>query len=188
MIDWLISADTRLFLLLNGRLHSSVLDAVMPAITTQENWYPVLGALWVVLLIWGGRRGRMAAAMLIVAVALADQLTCSLLKPLVGRLRPCNALAVADVRLLVARSAALSFPSAHAANAFAMACVVAWRWPKLTAAALAVAVAVGYSRVYVGLHYPLDVIGGAVVGSACGFAAIWAVVRLAKWWERRRAD
>jgi hypothetical protein len=65
-----------------------MLDRVMVAVTTQDYWTPVLAGLWLALVIWGGRKGRMAAAMLVVAVALSDQITCSVLKPLVARARP----------------------------------------------------------------------------------------------------
>lgn len=168
MASYLGQIDHWLFLLLNGRLTSPLLDKVMPFVTTQEHWYPLLLIVFVALLIWGGRRGRIAAVLLIVAVALADQISCSLLKPIVGRIRPCNALPSDQVRLLVGCSKAFSFPSAHAANSFAMASVVSWGMPKLSFFAFLLAIAVAYSRVYVGVHYPLDVLGGAVLGLLIG--------------------
>jgi undecaprenyl-diphosphatase len=187
VIERIVAADTALFEFLNGQLHHPVLDPVMRALTTQGNWYPILGGMWVALFIWGGRRGRLAAAMLIVAVALTDQLSCTVLKPLIGRLRPCNALPPEDIRLIVGGSKAFSFPSAHAANSFAMASVAAWRFKRWAPLCFIVAAAVGYSRIYVGLHYPLDVLGGTVLGLACGRAAIWSVVAFARWWERVRS-
>ncbi len=188
MTERILNLDTAIFQVLNGQLQHPVLDVVMRALTTQENWYPVLGGLWVAMIIWGGRRGRLAAAMLVVAIALTDQLSCSVLKPLVGRLRPCNALPPEDVRLIVHGSKAFSFPSAHAANSFAMASVAAWRFKRWAPLFFLIAVAVGYSRVYVGVHYPLDVVGGTILGLACGRAAIWSVVALARRWERMRSE
>jgi len=173
--------DVPLFRLLNGQLHHPLLDAVMKAVTTQENWYPVLLGLWVALLVWGGRRGRLAAAMIVVAIAFSDRLTCGVMKPLFGRLRPMNALPSDQVRLIVGGSKAFSFPSAHAANSTALAVVAAWRFPKMWPAFAAVAVLVAYSRVYVGVHYPFDVLVGALVGIFCGRAAIWIVRRVARW-------
>ncbi|MFH1501946.1 MAG: phosphatase PAP2 family protein [Candidatus Eisenbacteria bacterium] len=185
MIDILSNLDRTLFILLNGELTHSSLDWLMPFVTNQENWYPVLIGLWVALLIWGGRHGRIAAVLLIVAVALADQLTCSVLKPLVGRIRPCNALPPAEVRLLVGASRAFSFPSAHAANSFAMATILSWRLPGAAVPAFFVAALVAYSRVYVGVHYPFDVVAGAVLGFAIGkvLTAIGAAVD--RRWRRR---
>jgi undecaprenyl-diphosphatase len=183
MIAWVTELDTQLFQVINGDLVHPVLDTVMRAITTQENWYPVLGGLAIALLIWGGRRGRLAVAMLVIAVALTDQISSSVLKPLIGRVRPCNALAPGDVRLLVGATTACSFPSAHAANAFAMATVVSWRLPRLAPVAFLIAAAVAYSRVYVGVHYPLDSIAGAFLGVLLGRLSIWIVVALGRRWR-----
>jgi undecaprenyl-diphosphatase len=158
----------------------------MRAITTQENWYPVLGGLGVALLIWGGRRGRMAVAMLVIAVAITDQITCSFLKPLFGRVRPCNGLPVGSFRQIVGATASFSFPSAHAANSFAMASVVSWRFPAFAIVAYLIAAAVAYSRVYVGVHYPFDAFAGAFVGLLTGRLAIWIVVALRRRWDLAR--
>jgi undecaprenyl-diphosphatase len=186
MISWYLELDRELFFLINGTLHHPVLDAVMRAITTQENWYPVLGGLGVAMLIWGGRRGRMAVAMLVIAVAITDQITCSLLKPLFGRVRPCNALPPGSFRRIVEATAAFSFPSAHAANSFAMATVVSWRFPAFAIVAFLIAAAVAYSRVYVGVHYPFDSIAGAFLGLLTGRLSIWIVVALTRRWDLGR--
>jgi undecaprenyl-diphosphatase len=186
MINQLVAIDTALFVFLNTKLTHPVLDSVMPFVTHQEHWYPVLVGLWLALIIWGGRRGRMAAVALIVAVALTDQISCSVIKPLVGRVRPCNALTPAQCRLLVGRSSAMSFPSAHAANSFAMAMVASWRFRRFAPVFYVFAVAVAYSRVYVGVHYPLDVLAGAVLGALLGRLAIWLVVAAVGRWDRWR--
>ena len=188
MIEQLLSIDTSLFVFLNTRLTHPILDSVMPFITEQEHWYPVLAGLVLAMAIWGGKRGRMAAVAFIIAVVLADQVASALLKPVFGRVRPCNALTAEQCRLLVGRSSAMSFPSAHATNSFAMATVVTWRFPKAAWLCFLIAAAVAYSRVYVGVHYPLDAIAGAVVGALVGKLAIWIVVaareRIDAWRER----
>lgn len=187
MIAWITALDRQLFTVINGDLQHPVLDVVMRAITTQENWYPVLGGLGVALLIWGGRRGRMAVAMLVIAVAITDQISSSFLKPLFGRVRPCNALPPGSFRRIVKATAAFSFPSAHAANSFAMATVVSWRFPLFAPFAFLIAAAVAYSRVYVGVHYPLDSIAGAILGLLTGRLSIWLVVALRRRWDAARA-
>lgn len=186
MTATLTDIDRALFAVLNGKLTHPVLDHVMTFITTQENWYPALLGLWIALLIWGGRRGRIAAIALVIAVAATDQVACSLMKPLFRRVRPCTALPPEHVRLLVERSRAFSFPSAHAANSFAMAAVVGWRFRRYAVYAFAVAAAVAYSRVYVGVHYPFDVIAGAVVGLVLGNLSIRLVAAVADWWKKKR--
>jgi len=184
----LLDLDTALFRLANGAAGHPAIDRVMVFVTTQDHWVPVLAGLWIALVVWGGKKGRMAAAMLVIAVALSDQLSCSVLKPLVARVRPSNALPADAVRLLVGRSKAFSFPSAHAANSFAAATVLSWRWPRFALLAFALAALVAYSRVRVGLHYPGDVLGGAVVGLTCGRGAIWMVAASARWFDRVRAS
>jgi undecaprenyl-diphosphatase len=186
MITQVLDIDAALFIFLNTQLTHPFLDAVMPFITHQENWYPVLAGLWLALMIWGGRQGRMAAVALVIAIALTDQITCSIIKPVVGRLRPCNALSPEQCRLLVGRSSAMSFPSAHAANSFAMATVASWRLNRFAPLLFLFAVAVAYSRVYVGVHYPLDTIAGAIIGALVGRFAIWLVVAVVRRWDRWR--
>jgi undecaprenyl-diphosphatase len=182
----LLDLDTALFLLVNGAAGNGALDRVMVFVTTQDHWVPVLVGLWVALVVWGGKRGRMAAAMLVVAVALSDQLSSAVLKPIVARVRPANALPDGAVDLLVGRSRAFSFPSSHAANTAAAAAVLAWRWPRWAPLACAVAALVAISRVYVGLHYPGDVLGGAVLGVMCGRGAIWVVAASVRAFQRSR--
>jgi len=183
MINQLAAIDRVLFTLLNTKLTHPVLDSVMPFVTERENWYPVLVGLWIALIIWGGRRGRMAAAAVVIAVALTYQISCSIIKPLVGRVRPCDALSPAQCRLLVGRSSAMSFPSAHAANSFAIATVASWRFRRFAPVFYLFAVAVAYSRVYVGVHYPLDTLAGAVLGALLGRLVIGLVVGVRGWWD-----
>jgi len=191
VIEQVVALDTALFTFLNTRLTHPILDTVMPFLTEQEHWYPVLAGLLVAMVIWGGKKGRLAAIAFVVAIALSDQATCALLKPLVGRIRPCNALPSEEFRLLVGGSKAMSFPSAHASNSFAMATVVSWRFPKAAWLCFLIASAVAYSRVYVGVHYPIDIAAGAILGAVIGRFAIWGVVAargaIDRWNERRAA-
>lgn len=136
-----------------------------------------LAAIVLAVAIGGGRRGRVAALLAIVAVGLADQIAAELVKPAVDRLRPCFALP--EVRLLLPRQAhSPSFPSNHAANAFAAAVTLfAWRrgagWTALILAAL-----IAWSRVHVGVHYPSDIGAGAVLGAGIGYLAYRAAVAI----------
>jgi undecaprenyl-diphosphatase len=182
---WLVELDQKLFLLVNGRWHTAFLDRIMPIITDQSNWVPVLVGLWVAVMIWGGRRGRTAGVIAILALALSDLVSSHLLKPLVGRVRPCNALSPAQCRLLVGASNAFSFPSSHAANSFSMATVFSSAWPRVSWLLFAIAGVVAYSRPYVGVHYPLDSVAGALLGFACGRLMIAACGLVLRFWKRR---
>ncbi len=170
--------DRALFALLNRGWTHPWLDETMPLLTNSRLWLPLLAtvALW----LWFGAGGRWRPLVLClgVAVGLADLTSARLIKRWVGRSRPCCV--EPEVRLLVGCSKSRSYPSCHAANAGAVAGVVLGEagW----AAGLPVlllALAVSYSRVYVGVHYPLDVVGGFCLGLALARLVILARRR---WW------
>jgi undecaprenyl-diphosphatase len=170
MLDWLLRLDERGFVLLNSRLHCGLLDAIMPAITTLSNWILPLGLLLLAAICFGGARGRRAVGLALLAVALSDQLSSSLLKNLVARTRPCHV--VDPVRLLVGCSGSFSFPSSHAANIACAATVFAGIFPRLIPVLAVLAFLIGYSRVYVGVHYPFDVLAGWTLGLLVGGAIV----------------
>ena len=86
--------------------------------------------------------------------------------------RPCNALS--DVRLLVGCTKSFSFPSGHATNAFAVATYLSYNYRRYFPCFFFMAVIIAYSRIYVGVHYPLDVASGALVGGIGALLAIEA--------------
>jgi undecaprenyl-diphosphatase len=110
----------------------------------------VLAAFW---------RRALPFALVVLAVAAADGIA-SLIKAAVGQNRP------TDAGSLLTIPHSHSFPSGHTAVAFAAATVLTWLAPRAAPAFFALALAIGYSRIYVGVHWPLDVVGGAVVGTA----------------------
>jgi membrane-associated phospholipid phosphatase len=117
------------------------------------------------------------------AVATAAALT-ALVKDLVDRARP--ALADPTLHTLVATPGSPSFPSGHAATAFAAAVAVGAFYPRLRVPLLALAAVVGLSRIYLGVHYLLDVLAGAALGTALALVVVWATRRFAAW--RGRSD
>ena len=123
-------------------------------------------------MIWkGGKEGRIIILLVIPLILLSDQISSSFLKPLVGRIRPCNTLE--NINLLVNKSKAFSFPSAHAANFFALATYFGYYYRKYIWWFMFVATMVALSRVIVGVHYPFDVVGGAIIGVNCAYAIIY---------------
>lgn len=110
----------------------------------------------------GGRRGRVAAILILPLIILCDQFSNNVIKPYFERIRPCNTLS--GVHLLVGCTQAYSFPSIHAVNNFAAAVLFSSFYPKVKYFLFAGAFIVSVSRIFVGVHYPFDVIGGAVIG------------------------
>jgi undecaprenyl-diphosphatase len=157
--------DLHLFRVINGDLSNAVFDLLMPFITDPGPFVIPLSLIGVGLVVWGGWKGRllvvMALLLLVVSNAVSEQL-----KQLFQRPRPC--LALETVRLLVGCSKTnFSFPSSHASNITAQALLFAFFYRPIAVPLFLVAAGVGYSRVYVGVHYPLDVVGGILVGLAC---------------------
>lgn len=111
---------------------------------------------------------------LAMAVGLSDAAGSQLLRPLFGRHRPCYALPPREVRWLLPAADVPSMPSLHAANLFALATVASFADRRLAPAAYGVAAAVAWSRIYGGVHWPLDVVAGAAWGTLAGLLA-WAL-------------
>jgi undecaprenyl-diphosphatase len=128
-------------------------------------------ALALIVALASRRHGRVRLiAALAAAVALSDGVGSQVLRPLFARIRPCYALPPGTFRWLAPAANAGSLPSLHAANFLAMATVAAGADPRLGAAAFVVAAGVALSRVYVGVHWPTDVLAGAAWGVVCGIA------------------
>ena len=128
-------------------------------------------------------RRRLPGALLsgLLAVGLAAGLT-SVFKDLFERVRP--ALANPQIEALVATPGSPSFPSGHAATAFAAAIAVGAFYPRLRWPLLGMATLVGLSRIYLGVHYSLDVLAGAALGVVLGLAVAWTIRRVLAWLGR----
>ena len=187
MVDWLQHLDTGAFLWVNHSLRNPVFDLLMPFLT-DLNRNRIALVIAAAVLLWmivrGGRASRLAALLLIPTLALSDQLSSSVIKFLVERPRPCHVLG--DVRLLVDCGGGLSFPSSHAVNHFAAALVLAYFLPRGRWWLFGYASVIAFSRVYVGVHYPLDVLGGAVIGLACASVVLALYQSAEHWWYRRQ--
>ncbi len=162
---------------IQANLRCGALDVLMPALS----WTCNHGEIWIVLaaVLLAVKRYRRQG--LAVGCALVtDLVLCNLiLKPLVGRVRP---FVVHPVELLVPPPTDASFPSGHTAASFAAVFALKASGSPLWKPALAVAVAMAFSRLYLYVHWPSDVLFGALVGAAAGFIGAWMARRM-----RRRA-
>jgi len=193
--------DQSLFFTINRDWVVPWLDKPMATLSSWDAWWPVavIGALW--LLIFGGFRGRAALVCIALSIGLTDGLVMQMAKKSVARPRPNQVLEgvrILDLQKATPRMLAIglpvkerysepsirpvqgrSFPSGHAANNFVLATVLTlffrrWGWLYFIPAVL-----VAYSRVYVGSHYPSDVIVGAVL--AAGLSVLCVAIVEAIW-------
>lgn len=163
--------DQQLFLLFNDKLANSFFDFVLPPIRDKMFWIPMY-VLIAILLVYKFKWKGLAMVLFILAnFAASDQISSAVIKPAVGRLRPCNDPAFSNqVHLRIdACGAGKSFTSSHATNTFGFAviCILLFRrrYRRVTPVALLWAASVSYAQVYVGVHYPFDILGGALLGT-----------------------
>ncbi|MFA4911445.1 MAG: phosphatase PAP2 family protein [Desulfobacteria bacterium] len=166
-MDHLLQIDTSLFYFINNTMQNSLFDRIMPVITDIHYWKIVILIVWLALIVKGGRKGRVAAILVIVVVGFSDLLIAQVIKPVVARVRPCNVLPHVNLLVGCGGLESYSFPSSHASNIFAAASFFGYKYKRLVGVFISIALLVAYSRVYVGVHYPFDVIGGAFVGVIC---------------------
>lgn len=170
MLNWILELDTQLFLFINSTLANPVTDLLMPFITEGDNWLPIYVILFIWLLIKGGKEGRITFIILIIGVILTDQISATYIKEWVGRLRPCKTLE--DINLLVNCGSGKSFPSSHATNNFGAAYILykyKKNWGKVV---FTLAGLIALSRVFVGVHYPIDIIFGSLLGLLIAYSLI----------------
>jgi membrane-associated phospholipid phosphatase len=156
------------------------LDRAFAAVSRAADHSKLWMATAAVLALAGGREGRRAAVDGLASVVLTSTVVNLVLKPLERRRRPDRVAHHVPIARQVAMPGSTSFPSGHAASAFAFATGVTHELPTVGIPLHAAAAVVAYSRVHTGVHYPLDVIVGALFGSALSPTATAAL-------DRRRA-
>lgn len=175
-MDWLQQLDVSLFRFINLTLRTGWLDAVMPFFNWNRLFAPFVALLVLLILIKGGARGRIFVAFLVLSVAMTDGVVCHSLKEAIGRLRPFND--IPDAHVLVRRGGNGSMPSSHAANWFAGMTVAFIYYRRGWWLILPPALVVCFGRVYNGVHYPGDVLAGALIGTATAAGIVWGMDKL----------
>ncbi len=168
ILAWLGALDKSLFFFINTSLANPVTDVIMPFFTADLH-LKIFYAACIIGILWkGDNRLRFAIIFSGICIAFSDQLSSHVIKPLIERPRPCH---VFDVHLLVGCGGGKSMPSSHAANLFGQAVYFLMIARKSAKYLFPLAVVVALSRVFVGVHYPFDVLVGAFVGAVSGLAA-----------------
>ncbi|MDI9319448.1 MAG: phosphatase PAP2 family protein [Phycisphaerales bacterium] len=169
----LLQEDQKLWYHINVLWQNEVLNTLTPILRNPLTWLPLYVFLAIFIPYKFGKKGIYWCLSFIITFALSDYTSASIIKPLVHRIRPCNdAVLQKTVHLLIDCGGGYSFPSAHATNHFALAFFMIfslghlYRWMWLPAFIWAFSVA--YAQVYVGVHYPLDVICGGLLGIFIG--------------------
>ena len=189
-MDWILQLDTQIFLAING-WNNEVWDGIMWWISGKTTWWP----FYLLLLTYLGWKKRwqllLMLLFIILGITLADQTSVHLFKNVFQRLRPCHEPSLDGLVHLVNNKCGgqFGFISSHAANTFGVAfLVLLWirkRW--FTVVMVVWALLVAYSRVYLGVHYPGDVLFGGIWGAGCGMLLFyffrWVRSKLPQnWW------
>ncbi len=176
MIDFLYSIDVSVFYFINHSLSCGALNKFFTIITNVNNWYIAYVILLGISFVKGGRKGKIAAIGVLILILVTDQLSARIIKEIFHRIRPCNVLV--NVITPLGCNGTYSFPSNHAVNNFAAAVFFYKLFPKLKWAVFVAASLVSLSRVYIGVHYPSDIIGGAIIGSAFGYIFAFLALKI----------
>lgn len=184
MIEFLNNIDTQVFLFFNG-IHFAYFDKLMPLITAKFTWVPMYASILFVL--FKGYSWKQALALLlgiVLAITMADQICATVIRPMVERLRPANPENPLSQFVHIVngyRGGRYGFPSCHAANSFALAAIISLivRYRRCTLFVFGWAVLNSYSRVYLGVHYPGDLLCGAIIGIMCGAFCYYVTCYLA---------
>jgi undecaprenyl-diphosphatase len=167
MLDYLYRIDLVIFYFFNHSLSTPFLDKFFSLITNVNNWYIAYIILLLICFINGGRKGKFAAIGVLILIIITDQASSGIVKELVHRIRPCSELK--DAITPMGCTGTFSFPSSHAVNNFAAAFFLYRFFPNIKWALFLTAFLIAISRIYLGLHYPSDILGGAIIGSVIGY-------------------
>ena len=167
MANVFYSIDLSILYFFNHTLSCKALDSFFLLITNVNHWYIAYSILLGICFVKGGTKGKLAVAGVLLLIIFADQFSHRVLKEIFLRPRPCNALG--DIITPAGCNGTYSFPSNHAFNNFAAATFFFILYKNLKWILFTTATLIALSRIYLGLHYPSDVLAGAAFGVLFGY-------------------
>lgn len=175
MIEQIVHIDQEIFLAINRGLSNPVFDWLLPILRNPYTWAPLYLFLVIFFIKTYGKTGILIVVMTLATFGVSDAVSSHIIKKTVKRVRPCNDIEFKeDVNIRVRCGSGFSFTSSHATNHFALAFfwIVLFRrkwkhamWLSITWAAL-----ISFSQIYVGVHYPFDILCGGLLGVLIGLA------------------
>ena len=179
MISLLDSIDRKILYFINDSLSNPIFDLFFVTITNEDLWaIPVLIGLFI-LLFRGGKRARIAVGIVLISTGITDLTVVEVIKPAISRLRPSHVLSD-TINILIGKGGKYGFVSAHAANIFCATTILSYFYEHWKKPLIFLAILVSISRVYVGVHYPGDVIFGGLYGYCIAwlFITIWVTIKM----------
>jgi len=171
-MEWLFSIDVAVFRWINASLSNRLFDVLMPFLSHAPFFWPTVLLMLLIVIFRGGPRSRVWVTFIVLGVILGDGVLCSLIKNAVHRPRPFQTLD--DVLLLVGRGNFGSMPSGHTFNWFSATFITYVFYRRSIWLMLPLAFGVGFSRIYNGVHYPSDVVAGALLGAGFSAFLVWS--------------
>jgi len=179
MIGLLENIDRNILYLINDYLSNPIFDIFFVTITNEDLWaIPVIIGI-LILAFKGGNRARIAIGIILIATGLTDLTVVEVIKPAIARLRPSHTMGD-TINVLIGRGGKYGFVSAHAANIFCATTILSYFYDQWKKPLFFLAVSVSISRVYVGVHYPGDVLFGGLYGYGIAwlFITIWVLIKM----------